>query len=39
MNPPEEPDSVWTSTFALLCLAQFLGYASHHLLTPTFPSM
>ncbi|MBI4522437.1 MAG: MFS transporter [Deltaproteobacteria bacterium] len=30
-------ESIWTSTFALLCLAQFLGYASHFLLTPTFP--
>ncbi|MBI3000640.1 MAG: MFS transporter [Deltaproteobacteria bacterium] len=30
-------DSIWTPTFALLCLAQFLGYAQHSLLTPTFP--
>ncbi|MBI2987394.1 MAG: MFS transporter [Deltaproteobacteria bacterium] len=30
-------DSIWTPTFALLCLAQFLGYAPHHMLTPTFP--
>jgi len=30
-------DSIWTPTFALLCLAQFLGYAPHYMLTPTFP--
>ena len=30
-------DSIWTPTFALLCLAQFLGYAPHFMLTPTFP--
>ena len=30
-------DSIWTPTFALLCLAQFLGYAQHSVLTPTFP--
>ena len=32
-----KPDSIWTRTFALLCLAQFLGYAQHFILTPTFP--
>ena len=30
-------DSIWTRTFALLCLAQLLGYAQHSILTPTFP--
>jgi MFS family permease len=30
-------DSIWAPTFALLCLAQFLGYAPHFMLTPTFP--
>ena len=30
-------DSIWTPTFTLLCLAQFLGYAPHFMLTPTFP--
>lgn len=32
-----QPDSIWTRTFALLCFAQFLGYAQHFMLTPTFP--
>jgi MFS family permease len=32
-----KPDSIWTPTFTLLCLAQFLGYAQHSILTPTFP--
>lgn len=32
-----KPDSIWTPAFALLCLAQFLGYAPHYMLTPTFP--
>jgi MFS family permease len=30
-------DSIWSRTFALLCLAQLLGYAHHALLTPTIP--
>jgi MFS family permease len=29
--------SLWTSTFALLCCAQFFGSAQHALLQPTFP--
>ena len=29
--------SIWTPAFALLCLAQMLGYAQHSILTPTFP--
>ena len=32
-----KPDSIWTPTFTLLCLAQFLGYAQHSILTPAFP--
>jgi MFS family permease len=30
-------DSIWTRPFALLCLAQLLGYAQHAILTPTLP--
>jgi len=30
-------DAIWTRTFALLCLAQFLGYAQHFMLMPTLP--
>jgi MFS family permease len=30
-------DSIWTRAFALLCLAQFLGYAQHFVLQPTLP--
>ena len=37
MSHSERRDSIWTPTFALLCLAQFLGYAAHHMLTPAFP--
>lgn len=33
----EKPDSIWTRAFALLCLAQFLGYAQYFILQPTFP--
>lgn len=29
--------AIWTRPFVLLCLAQFLGYAHHALLTPTLP--
>jgi len=35
--PIVKRNSIWTPAFALLCLAQFLGYAQHYLLTPTFP--
>jgi MFS family permease len=31
------PDSIWSPTFALLCLTQLLGYAHSALLTPTIP--
>ena len=34
---PAKLDSIWTQTFALLCLAQLLGYAHNALLTPTIP--
>src|SRR5574341_743613 len=30
-------DSIWTRAFALLCSAQFLGYAHHFVLQPTLP--
>ena len=33
----DEPESIWTRAFALLCLAEFLGYAQHFILQPTFP--
>ncbi|HEX2386453.1 MAG TPA: MFS transporter [Candidatus Binatia bacterium] len=32
-----KPDSIWSQTFALLCLTQLLGYAHNALLTPTIP--
>ncbi len=32
-----KPESIWTRAFALLCLAEFLGYAQHFILQPTFP--
>jgi MFS family permease len=31
------PESIWTRAFALLCSAQFLGYAHHYALQPTLP--
>src|SRR5258706_6126602 len=31
------PQSIWTRSFALLCVAQFLGYAHHFILQPTLP--
>jgi len=34
---PAKLDSIWTQTFALLCLAQLLGYAHNALLTPAIP--
>jgi MFS family permease len=33
----DKPESIWTRTFVLLCLAEFLGYAQHFVLQPTFP--
>lgn len=33
----DKADSIWTRTFILLCLAQFLGYAQHSLLAPALP--
>jgi len=35
--PKPDCESIWTRAFALLCLAEFLGYAQHFLLQPTFP--
>ena len=35
--PAGKSQSLWTSTFALLCCAQFFGSAQHALLQPTFP--
>ncbi|HXF76744.1 MAG TPA: MFS transporter [Methylomirabilota bacterium] len=32
-----KPESLWTRVFTLLCLAEFLGYAQHFILQPTFP--
>jgi MFS family permease len=34
---PTNPQSIWTPAFALLCIAQFLGYAQNSILQPTFP--
>jgi MFS family permease len=33
----DRQDSIWTRGFSLLCLAEFLGYAQHFILQPTFP--
>jgi MFS family permease len=33
----EKSASIWTRAFALLCLAQFLGYAQHFMLAPVLP--
>ena len=30
-------ESIWTPGFIILCAAQFLGYAQHFVLQPTFP--
>ena len=35
--PATKPDSIWTRAFVLLCFAEFLGYAQHFILQPTFP--
>jgi MFS family permease len=35
--PATNVESIWTRAFALLCLAEFLGYAQHFILQPTFP--
>jgi len=32
-----DSETIWTRSFVLLCLAQFLSYAHHTLLTPTLP--
>jgi MFS family permease len=33
----DKRESIWSRAFALLCLAEFLGYAQHFILQPTFP--
>jgi MFS family permease len=35
--PAGKSQPLWTSTFALLCCAQFFGSSQHALLQPTFP--
>ena len=35
--PPSDSDTIWTRTFALLCLAQVFGYAQHFMLQPALP--
>ncbi len=35
--PESKTASIWSRAFALLCLAEFLGYAQHFVLQPTFP--
>lgn len=32
-----DPEPMWSRTFVLLCLAQFLGYAHNAILTPALP--
>jgi MFS family permease len=32
-----DSDTIWTRTFALLCLAQVFGYAQHFMLQPALP--
>ena len=32
-----KPESIWSRAFALVCLVEFLGYAQHAVLQPTFP--
>lgn len=34
---PSGSDTIWTRTFALLCLAQVFGYAQHFMLQPALP--
>jgi MFS family permease len=34
---PSKSDSIWSRTFALLCLAQVFGYAQHFMLQPALP--
>ena len=37
MSAAPAADSLWTRAFALLCLAEFLGYAQHFALQPALP--
>ena len=34
---PNKSETIWTRTFVLLCMTQFMGYAHSSLLTPTLP--
>jgi MFS family permease len=36
MTSPQ-PESIWSRAFIILCVVQFLGYAQHFVLQPTFP--
>lgn len=33
----KEPERIWTGTFVLLCITEFLSYGHHTVLTPTLP--
>jgi len=35
--PEDKAASIWSRAFALFRLAEFLGYAQHFVLQPTFP--
>ena len=37
MQPARNTSTIWTRPFALLCLAEFLGYAQHFTLQPALP--
>ncbi|HET7007407.1 MAG TPA: MFS transporter, partial [Candidatus Binatia bacterium] len=37
MPPAPNTNSIWTPAFALLCIAEFLGYAQHFMLQPALP--
>jgi MFS family permease len=37
MSAAPTADSIWTRAFAILCLAEFLGYAQHFSLQPALP--
>src|SRR5512132_2033063 len=37
MPPGPNASSIWTRAFALLCIAEFLGYAQHFMLQPALP--
>ena len=37
MPAASNPRTLWTHSFVLLCLAEFLGYAQHFVLQPALP--